>query len=57
MAQKLPFHSGIKYGASPGETAIIAILYADWFQQGRHLLPTLTGGSQANRMNRDMESP
>jgi len=25
MAQKLPFRSGIKYGASPGETAVVAI--------------------------------
>jgi hypothetical protein len=33
------------------------VVYADWFEQERHLLPNLTDGSHAERMNKDMESP
>jgi hypothetical protein len=35
----------------------VYVVYADWFEQGRHLLPNLIGGSHAKHMNRDMESP
>ena len=33
------------------------VVYADWSEQGRHLLPNLTGGSHAECMSRNMESP
>jgi hypothetical protein len=34
-----------------------SVVYADWFEQGRHVLPNLSDGSHAERMNSDTESP
>ena len=33
------------------------VVYADWFEQGRHVLPNLTDGSHVEHMNSDMEPP
>ena len=58
MAQKLPFpqasNTGVHQRNPPSSPYVV---YADWFEQGRHLLANLTGGSHAERMNRDMASP